>query len=326
MLHFTKAAWLAVFLASPVVCSAQTTVPVKASDTTPGAAVAAADTKPTSDWPSVTLNVLVEDKNEKPVTGEVTPDFQVRENTVPQTVQSVAGPGEPVSLGILFDISGSMEKNRVLVREAASALVKHLPPQSEVMVAVFADKAEVVAPFAPVTAIDPTLFGRWKYSQRTALNDAIIDTMPQFVHTARYPRRALVVITDGGENRSRHGDSAATQSIEIPGAPYVYVLEIPDPYAPTQQEREGADYLWPNGVRTVIVTQGWPGIVSRDLPGAVLDGANEITVCISSQYAITYTTAETVRGGRPRKIVVDWPQAGRGMKVKSLKEYMVPSP
>jgi len=318
MLHFTKAAWLAVFLASPVVCSAQTTVPVKAPDTTLGAAGAAADTKPTSDWPRVTLNVLVEDKNEKPVTAEVTPDFQVRENTVPQTVQSVAGPSEPVSLGILFDISGSMVKNRVLVRDAASALVKHLPPQSEVMVAVFAEKAEAVVPFAPVTAIDPALFGRWKYAHRTALIDAIIDTMPQFVRAARYPRRALVVITDGGNNTSKHGDSAATKSIEIPGAPYVYVLEIPDPYAPTQQEREGADYLWPNGVRTVIVT----GESSHE----VLAGANKITVCISSQYAITYTTAETVRGDRPRKIVVDWSEAGRGMKAKSLKEYRVPTP
>jgi len=95
---------------------------------------------------------------------------------------------------------------------------------------------------------------------------------------------------------------------------------------PTLEERAGLDYRWPNGGRTVFVSRGWPGIVSRDLPGAVLEGANEITVCISSQYAITYTTAEAVRDQRFRRIVGGWPEAGRGMKVESLKEYRVPAP
>jgi Ca-activated chloride channel family protein len=319
MPNFTKAAWLAAFLASPAICSAQATVPVKAPDTTPRAAVAATDAKPTSGWPTVTLNVLVEDKKEQPITGELTPDFQVQEDTVKQTVQSIAGPGEPVSLGILFDISGSMEKNRALVRDAAAALVKHLPPQSEVMVSVFAEKAVVVVPFSPVTAIDLTLFGRWKYAHHTALNDAVIETMPQFVRTARYPRRALVVITDGEEDRSRHGGRAFLQSTEIPGAPYVYVLLIADPYAPDLQEvQRFADFGWSNGTRAVHV--------SGESSHEVLAGANEITVCIASQYAITYTTAETLRDKRLRKVVIGWPEAGRGMKIMSLKEYMVPAP
>jgi hypothetical protein len=168
-----------------------------------------------------------------------------------------------------------------------------------------------------VTDIDTTLFGRWKYAHHTALNNAIINVMPYFVRTARYPRRAFVVITDG-EGLSKYGDTATAQSIQIPGAPYVYFLDILDPYAPTQADREGADFFGANGVRTVAV--------SRESTGEVQRVANEITVCISSQYAITYTTSETLRDKRPRKIQVSWPESGRGTKVTALKGYWVPAP
>jgi hypothetical protein len=265
--------------------------------------------------PLVILNVLVDLK--KGVTAPISADaLEILEDSTLQKIESIAGPGTPVSLCLEIDISGSMTSKREQIAGAAKQLVKSLPPGSEVMVSVFADKAYLAAPFTPAEAIDPSLFDHLKYGHRTALSDSIVITESYFVHFARYPRRALVTITDGGDNVSKHGTEEAIRSMEMPSGPFVYVLGLFDPYAPTPEGRMPVTNFFPsNGVRIVRVS---------DLHDILL-GATEISQCIDRQYALSFRSALTTPDKRLHKIQVRPPESDPGIKIESLPGYYIQS-
>jgi Ca-activated chloride channel family protein len=268
-----------------------------------------------SEWPQVILNVLVDAK--KGATDPVpASSLEIIEDGTPQKIESIAGPGSPVSLCILIDVSGSMTSKQSDVRDAAAALVKGLPPDSEVTVSAFAEKSYLVLPFTRAEAVDLSLFGRLKFGHHTALNDSVIVAEQYFVKFARYPRRALVLITDGGENASEHGISDATHAMEAPTGPFVYVLEIFDPYAPTPEERWPVANFFPStGVRIFRTS------VAQDLPM----GATEISQCIDRQYSLSYRSALTTPNKHLHKIQVRLPAPDPNIKIESLPGYYIPS-
>jgi len=136
--------------------------------------------------PQVILNVLVDTKKDLTASIPVS-SLEIVEDGMPQKVESIAGPGSPVSVCLAIDIFGSMTKYKDKIGGAAKELVKSLPPGSEMMVSVFADKPSLAAPFAPAAAVDLSLFDRLNYGQHTALKDSIIFTEAYFVQFARYP-------------------------------------------------------------------------------------------------------------------------------------------
>lgn len=275
-----------------------------------GSTPAAAD-----EHPQVILNVLVDLK--KAVTAPI-PVFSMKviEDGAQQKIESIAGPGSPVSLCILIDVSGSMTSKQSGVRDAAIALVKGLPPGSEVTVSGFAEKSYLVLPFTPATQVDLSIFGRLQYGHHTALNDAVVIAESYFAQFARYPRRALVLITDGGDNASKHGANDAIHSLEMPSSPFVYVLLISDLYAPTPEERWPVVNLYPStGVRIFRTAN------AQDLPM----GAAEISQCIDRQYALSIHSTLTAPDKRLHTIQVRLPAPDPDIKIESLPGYYIQS-
>ncbi|MGB6857588.1 MAG: VWA domain-containing protein [Terracidiphilus sp.] len=282
-----------------------------------GAPIVPAITAPAAaaEWPQVILNVLVDAK--KGVANPIpASSLEIVEDGTPQKIESIAGPGSPVSLCILMDVSGSMTSKQDEARDSAVALVMGLPQGSEVTVSAFAEKSYLVLPFTPAAEVDLSIFGHLQYGHRTALDDSIVIAEPYFAHFARYPRRALVLITDGGDNVSRHSVSEAVRSLETAPSPFVYVLEIFDPYAPTPQERAAAMTFFPSaGVR--IVKSSDP----HDMP----KGAAEISECINRQYALSYRSALITPDQRLHKIQVKLHAPDPGVKAESLPGYYIPN-
>ena len=266
-------------------------------------------------WPRVVLNVLLDTK--KGVTASIpVSSLEILEDGTPQEIGSAAGPGSPVSLCILIDVSRSMTSKQSDVRDAAAALVKGLPPGSEVTVSAFAVESDLVLPFTPVEAVDLTLFDRLKFGHHTALIDSVIVAEQYIVKFARYPRRALVLITDGGENASGHGIRDLTHAMEMAGSPFVYALEIFNPYAPTPEERMSVADLFPSaGVRIFRLS------VAQDLP----EGATDISECINSQYALSYRSALSAPDKRLHKIEVRPSEPDPRIKIDSLPGYYIQS-
>src|SRR5207237_1712003 len=143
--------------------------------------------------------------HESPVTGLDRDNFSVFEGKEAQEIKSFSSEDAPVSLGVIFDMSGSMSSKIERAREAVVELFKTANPQDEIFMVTFADKPEEVSDF---TSSVEDIQGKLVYTVpkgRTALLDAIylgISKMRQ----AKYTKKALLIISDGGDNHSRHPD------------------------------------------------------------------------------------------------------------------------
>ena len=267
-----------------------------------------------ADWPQVVFNVLIDTKKGVMYRIPVS-SLEITEDGLPQKIESIAGSGSPVSLCLLIDVSGSMTSKQSEVRYAAAALVKSLPAGSEVMVSTFAEKSNLVLRFTPAAEVDPAVFARLQYGHRTALEDALVNTEPYFVRFASYPRRALVLITDRGENASKDHTGDEKHAMEMVGSPFAYVLEIIDPYAPVPEEDLAAMNHFPLGTHFAEM-YGNEKMAVR---------AAEIAECIDRQYALSYRSALTAPDKRLHKIEVRLSDPDPRIKIESLPGYYIQS-
>lgn len=269
-----------------------------------------------SRWPEVTLNFVIDKKG-----GGTLPiresSLQLLEDSAHQKIDSISGPGSPVSLCLQIDISGSMARQIEMVRDAATALISNLPPGSEVMVSVFANRTFLAAPFTPVRDFDLSIFGRLKYGHRSALDDSIVMTENYFVRFARFPRRALVLITDGSDNNSRHGLRDVEHAMEMPGDPFAYVLEI---LHPASQLLPGSEPIgiFLSSVRAFVVN-----LLDTD---DVRNGAVAIASCIDAQYALTYRSQLSTADKRLHKINIEFKEPDPKITIVALPGFYAPGP
>ncbi|MEI9974389.1 MAG: VWA domain-containing protein [Ignavibacteriota bacterium] len=151
----------------------------------------------------VLIPVSVTDARNHPVVGIDPHQFRVFDGKVEQDVVNVATDDTPLSVGIVFDGSASMKTKLEKAREAVVEFLKGANPDDEFFLVNFAETAEVAVPF---TTSGPEIQSRLMYATtkgKTALLDAIhlaLDTMKD----ARNPRKALLIISDGGDNASRY--------------------------------------------------------------------------------------------------------------------------
>jgi len=151
----------------------------------------------------VLVSVTITDPMNRLVTGLDKENFTVFENKEPQELRTFSSEDAPVSIGVIFDMSGSMSSKIERAREAVIEFFKTANPQDEFFLIAFADKPEEVSDF---TSSVEDIQSKLVYTVpkgRTALLDAIylgISKMRQ----AKYTKKALLIISDGGDNHSRY--------------------------------------------------------------------------------------------------------------------------
>ena len=170
-----------------------------------------------SDVRLVLLDVSVKDNQGGFITGLSKEDFHVDENGVPQEITVFADNDIPVTVGILVDNSRSMAPKRNDVLAAATAFIEGSNPHDEIFVLNFNETVKRGLP-------DGVLFSdnlrqlRSALSHgfpegRTALNDAIVDGLQQ-LRLGKRDKKTLVLITDGGDNASRHTHRETMDAVE----------------------------------------------------------------------------------------------------------------
>lgn len=151
----------------------------------------------------VSVTLTVSDKNRRFVAGLTKEDFEVYDDGVRQEVALFSNEDSPLTLGIVYDASGSMKP---LTREALRALrglFEHSHKDDEFFVIAFNDRPELVHDFTslPQELLNRTVFVKAKGS--TALYDATYSALEK-VRQGRHEKRALLIISDGEENSSRY--------------------------------------------------------------------------------------------------------------------------
>ncbi len=130
----------------PVLAIAQSVVPDDVKHDTPGQVIKQGHSLHI-DVDLALVNVTVTDPYNRLVTGLDPDNFRIFENNVEQEIQYFSSEDVPISIGVIFDLSGSMANKVGKAREAALQFFKTANPQDEFFLVSFNDRAEVMSTF-----------------------------------------------------------------------------------------------------------------------------------------------------------------------------------
>jgi Ca-activated chloride channel homolog len=244
----------------------------------------------------VLVPVSVTDSMQRLVTGLGADNFQLYEGKKPQEIRHFSSEDVPVSIGIILDTSGSMGDKMNRVREAVNQFCEVANPQDEFFMIVFSDQPHLVTDFttAPEDLERELILTRPK--GRTALLDAIYMGLHK-MKEAKYGKKALLIISDGGDNHSRYGEreikSAAKESDVM-----IYAVGTFDRVVPTLEELRGpallAEIAEPTGGRAYTLEN------ALTLPTVIRHIGRELR----TQYVLGYRPKEMPKDGKWHKIQV----------------------
>jgi Ca-activated chloride channel family protein len=267
----------------------------------------------------VLVPVSVTDPMNRLVTGLERDNFQVFDDSQPQTIKSFATEDAPLSIGIILDLSGSMESKFVRARKALSEFLRTCNPQDEFFVVGFNDRPAVLVDYtSDVDDVDARMV-MLRPEKRTALIDAMylgVNKLKQ----AKYDRKALLVISDGGDNRSRYTEGELMRAVRESEV-QIFSIGIFDQYAPTQEEQNGPELL--NEISESTGGRLFKVLDIQDLS----DIAERISEELRDEYVIGYTPTDRKRDGTWRKLKVRLlPPPGLPMLTERSREgYYAPS-
>jgi Ca-activated chloride channel family protein len=151
----------------------------------------------------VMINASVTDPDNKLVTDLKVSNFQLFEDKVQQDIRFFSTEEEPLSLGIVFDVSHSMQNKIALAREAAATFLDTGTPEDEYFLVEFNNRAQVTEDFTTDVARLRNHLSFVPPIGSTALYDAVYLGLSKVRH-GQNPRKALLLITDGEDNHSRY--------------------------------------------------------------------------------------------------------------------------
>jgi Ca-activated chloride channel family protein len=245
------------------------------------------------------VNLTVTDPLDRLVTGLEKEHFRVYEDGVEQEVVTLSSEDVPVSIGLVFDMSGSMSDKVEKAREAAVQFMRTANPQDQFFLVSFNDRAELTSGFT--SSVDE-LQNRMMFTAskgRTALLDAIYLGLSQ-MRGAHNGKRALLIISDGGDNHSRYNESDIKNYLKEADC-QLYAIGIFDPIgirSKTPEELEGPSLL--SEMTEMTGGRVFPVGNIGELP----DIAAKIGMELRNQYVLGYKSSNAQHNGSWRKIKV----------------------
>lgn len=247
----------------------------------------------------VLVNVSVTTPLNQFVTGMEQEHFRVFEDKVEQKIVSFGSIDAPVSVGLVFDASGSMGSKLSKARQAAAQFFKTANPDDEFFLIQFNDRPEMVTPFTTSTEEIQNRLTFTNAKGRTALLDGVYLAMHE-MKKARNPRKAILILSDGGDNSSRYTESEIRNLVREADV-QVYAIGIFEPLASrgrTVEEMAGPGLLSELAEQTG--GRHFPVDNINELP----DVAAKIGIELRNQYVIGYSPINQDRDGKYRRISV----------------------
>ena len=244
----------------------------------------------------VLVPLTVTDPMNRLVTGLEAPNFEVFDDNAGQVIKTFSTEDAPVTIGIVFDLSGSMGSKFVRARKALSEFLRTSNPADEFFVVGFNDKPAVIVDYTSDPEDIEARMVMLKPENRTALIDAVylgIDKLKQ----AKYERKALLIISDGGDNRSRYTEGELRRIVRESDVE-IYSIGIFDVYAPTSEEELGPILL------SNISDMTGGRMFRVDDVSELGDIATRISAELRNQYVVGYRPSQMKKDGKWRKLKV----------------------
>jgi Ca-activated chloride channel family protein len=246
----------------------------------------------------VLVNVTVTDRDDRRVVGLQKSNFRLWENDVEQEILTFSHEDTPISIGLLFDLSASMVDKIDKARRAALQILKTANPRDEFFLVSFSDRAELTSGFTSKIEELQTRMLSTLPKGHTAMFDAINMGM-QEMKGARYRKRVLLVISDGGDNHSRYHESRIRADLREADC-QLYAMGIFDDrdMKRSAEERKGPELL--SDLATLTGGRAFRVSSVDELP----DVAAKISMELRDQYVLGYKPGGAHHDGAWRSIKV----------------------
>jgi len=177
------------------------------------------------------FNASVTDRNGRAIGGMKESDFTVYENGVEREVMKVVPTDEPFNLVLLLDVSGSVEERIEFIRKAARDFLRTASPQDRIAIISFRDDIQVISDFSTDRKMLSKKLDEIDAGGATSLYDALGYVLADTVKQLHGERTAIVVLSDGDDNKSFVPFPAILEAITESGA-LIYPLYLPSGLVP----------------------------------------------------------------------------------------------
>jgi len=264
----------------------------------------------------VLATATVTDRDGRFVTGLEKENFKISEDKVPQELTYFSSEDIPVSVGIIFDVSGSMKDKLKTAVQAAMTFLKGGNPDDEYFLVEFSDKP-TGSEFTNDIAKLQQRFMFSKAKGRTALYDAVYMGLSK-LEEGNNPKRALLLITDGEDNRSRYTFSNVKQYVKEKDV-QMYSIGISNGPGDTSAE-QGKALL-----RDLSAISGGESFFPPSIY-QLEDTCRSIAKELKYQYVLGYRSSNPEKDGKYRKIKVTAEFPNNKLSVRAKQGYYGPAP
>jgi VWFA-related protein len=242
----------------------------------------------------------VTDPSNRFVLGLHRSDFHLLEDGVEQVIAHFSGEDAPLSVGLVFDTSGSMGDKLRISRQAAFRFLETLNPQDEAFLIGFNDRAELISSFTNKPDEIETKLNALQLGGLTAMLDAAELALHE-MKKAKNPRKALVIISDGGDNHSSYS-AQQIQKLVREADVQVYAMGIFEPSISipglSKEEVSG-----PRLLSELAEQTGGRAFTASD-PNDLPSVATRIGIELRNQYVLAYSPKNKDKDGKYRKVEV----------------------
>jgi|SRR5580700_7501572 Ca-activated chloride channel family protein len=270
----------------------------------------------------VLVPVTVTDAYNRPVVDLPQKDFTLYEGGVAQPIRYFSNEDAPISVGLILDCSGSMRNKIEYEREALAEFFKYANPQDDYFAISVSSHPEVIATSQQSIETIQAKLGETDPQGGTALYDSVYLGISR-LKSAQHQRKALVIITDGGDNRSRYSLRETKEMVQEADV-LTYGIgifdDVPVHLFKTFEERWGRKWLSqitdPTGGRTIAADD------RKQIP--------EIAALISkelrNQYVLGYRPTNVARDGKWHKVQVMLTKSATPLYLHFKQGYVAPEP
>jgi Ca-activated chloride channel family protein len=246
----------------------------------------------------VLVPATVVDRRDHLVAGLKREDFRLYEDKVEQEITHFVFEDVPVSVGFVFDASGSMAGKLPRSREAVAKFLNTANPDDEFFLVTFNDRVELLM---GMTSETEELQNRLMWIQpkgATALLDAVYFSLQQ-MKKAHSPRKALIIISDGGDNRSRY-TIGNLKSLLREAEVQIYAMGI---FEPIVRPRAPEEVEGPNVLREITEQSGGRSFEITHL-NELSDVASKIGETLRNQYVLGFAPVNPRHDGKYHRLEV----------------------
>ena len=242
----------------------------------------------------ISLTVTVTDERGRLLPGLERGAFTLHEDKIAQEITYFSYEDAPLSVGIVFDISGSMTPLKIERAKAAlRRFIQTSHAEDEYTLVGFNDRARVlIAGTRDAEALLRAFSGVQPRGQ-TALYDAVGLAVAQLAHS-QYPRRALLIVSDGEDNYSRAGFGEMRRKLLESGVT-VYALGVMDWELPGATGR--------NALQQLAAVSGGQAFFPQNLD-EMCAAFEQIALELRQQYSLGYAPTNFAADGKWRKLKI----------------------